>query len=849
MKQVHEYIEEWCGNDSIKKYLANVILAKQEINLEEIIDNIFDIYRNKKDITIVEHDNGKSSPLQLCINNVKRPQNIGALCDETEFELGKKLNVFYGENGSGKSTYVKIFRKLSENYFTNAKDLSLKTNIYKEKNENLQSFCISYQNGDSKVSEEDVDINAYHRELSKINVFDSDSLQPLLNKDLSFSILPKGLDNFVKLTELLGNIKKQISERILVLENEMSGVFQDSMYKEVIEKINEIAEKATTESDVIDFLNKQYTLKENLQLEIENKQLSISQMKTTNQANLIQILNAQQIKLSELSNAFKSIEKDFSNEKICNVVKLQEQYNRLMSEEKTENERLATQVNNITINSEWNSFIKVAQKYYNSQKQTLPTSGNRCILCGRQIEQEQEAFIKFCFKHLEGSVNSLKSKLEGDIKREIPTDKHLRLSEADKQLFDQDRAILLSKIEAILELIEKNITLFRNCVDNNKEVPNSCKIDFSGLILELEKAHMEVSERLNLLSKSNGEILDNIKKQENELRELENACLLYESQLKFKQLFDCRNKKKEYGEIQKKMRTTELTTKSQEAFNDLIGSNYQKIFEEYCVRLGIKNVSVKLTPKRGETKRSKYLVSENNAITDIMSEGEQKAIALAEFSSDLKIRENMCTVLFDDPVTSFDYKRAEIIAEIIYEISKERQVVVFTHNIMFYYKIYSLIEKEKDKENRLFKVDEFDRDNKGVISHTDSGRLENLKDVTNRITNSNQIINSKKCMGDELERNLQITYSDIRTWCELIVEEGFLRGIIRRYEPNVRFTMVPKINPDFVGELPKVHSLYEKACRYMTGHSQPVETLNTKPTREEFKEDFVCITEIYEKFH
>lgn len=849
MKQVYEYIEEWCGNDSIKKYLANVVLTKQELNLEEIIESVFDIYRTKKDIDIVIPDMGENSQLQLCINNVKRPTNIGALYDETEFDLGKKLNIFYGENGSGKSTYVKIFRKLSENYFTNAKDLSLKTNIYKEQNENPQRVCISYQNGDSKISGEDVDINVYHRELSKINVFDSDSLQPLLNKDLSFSILPKGLDNFVRLTEMLGNIKKQLTDKIQLLENEMSCIFQDSIYKEVTEKINEMVEKSTAESEIIDSLNKLYVSKENVQLEIENKESLILQMKTTNQANLIQILNAQKIKLTELSVAFKSIEKDFSDEKISNVVKLQEQYNILLNEEKVENEKLAAQVKNITINSEWNSFIKAAQKYYDSQKQTLPISENRCILCGQQIGQEQEAFIKFCFEHLESSANSRKSKLEEDIKREIPINKNLRLSEADKQLFDKDRAILLSKIEAVLELVEKNITLFRNCVDNNKIVLNSYKIDFSNLILEIEKTTTEVTERLNFLSKSNGEILENIQKEENRLKELKNAKILYEAQSKFGQLFEHQNEKKEYNEIQKKMRTTELTTKSQEAFNDLIGSNYLKLFEDYCVRLGVKNVSVKLTPKRGETKRSKYLISENNAITDIMSEGEQKAIALAEFSSDLKIRENMCTVLFDDPVTSFDYKRAEIIAEIIYEISKERQVLVFTHNIMFYYKIYSLIEKDKDKENRLFKVDEFDRDNKGMISHTDSGRLENLKDVTNRIKNIDQSINSKKCMGDELERILQITYSDIRTWCELIVEEGFLCGIIRRYEPNIRFTMVPQINPDFVSELSKVHSLYEKACRYMTGHSQPAETLNTKPTREEFREDFTYITQIYERFH
>ena len=73
-------------------------------------------------------------------------------------------------NGSGKSTYVKIFRKLSENYFTNAKDLSLKSNIYMPLQQTEQSVFVSYENGDRKVNNEKVNINAYHEELSKINV-------------------------------------------------------------------------------------------------------------------------------------------------------------------------------------------------------------------------------------------------------------------------------------------------------------------------------------------------------------------------------------------------------------------------------------------------------------------------------------------------------------------------------------------------------------------------------------------------------------------------------------------------------------------------------------------------------
>lgn len=115
-----------------------------------------------------------------------------------------------------------------------------------------------------------------------------------------------------------------------------------------------------------------------------------------------------------------------------------------------------------------------------------------------------------------------------------------------------------------------------------------------------------------------------------------------------------------------------------------------------------------------------------------MSEGEQKVIALAEFATDIKIRKNYCTTIFDDPVTSFDYKRAEKIADMVYEISKDRQVVVFTHNIMFYYYLYNCCVKDNNKENKFFKIDEFDRDSKGLISGSAERRLENSNEITKK---------------------------------------------------------------------------------------------------------------------
>ena len=40
-------------------------------------------------------------------------------------------------------------------------------------------------------------------------------------------------------------------------------------------------------------------------------------------------------------------------------------------------------------------------------------------------------------------------------------------------------------------------------------------------------------------------------------------------------------------------------------------------------------------------------------------------------------------IIFDDPVTSLDYRRLEYVAQRCVELAQSRQVAVFTHNIWF----------------------------------------------------------------------------------------------------------------------------------------------------------------------
>jgi len=66
---------------------------------------------------------------------------------------------------------------------------------------------------------------------------------------------------------------------------------------------------------------------------------------------------------------------------------------------------------------------------------------------------------------------------------------------------------------------------------------------------------------------------------------------------------------------------------------------------------------------------------------DILSEGEQRIVALAAFFADATGRNEATPIIIDDPISSLDYNYEEAATARIIELAKERQVIVFTHRI------------------------------------------------------------------------------------------------------------------------------------------------------------------------
>ena len=125
-----------------------------------------------------------------------------------------------------------------------------------------------------------------------------------------------------------------------------------------------------------------------------------------------------------------------------------------------------------------------------------------------------------------------------------------------------------------------------------------------------------------------------------------------------------------------------LTTASKEAGEQLLNHDFESAFVGECEALRGPTVTLDFPGRRGQPARRKSLTPQHR-LRAILSEGEQKVIALADFIAEATLRRSPTPIVLDDPVTSLDYKRLQYVVDRLVELSETRQVIVFTHNIWF----------------------------------------------------------------------------------------------------------------------------------------------------------------------
>ncbi|MGQ7244005.1 AAA family ATPase [Salinicola sp. V024] len=132
--------------------------------------------------------------------------------------------------------------------------------------------------------------------------------------------------------------------------------------------------------------------------------------------------------------------------------------------------------------------------------------------------------------------------------------------------------------------------------------------------------------------------------------------------------------------------TKTLTTKNNEIASAELAQGFCDRFNAEMGKLGGKGLPVVMKHKsqgKGRFTFCAELLAPKQRVEncEVLSEGEQRLIALAAFLADATGSDRSIPIVFDDPISSLDQRFEEAVAARIAELAESRQVIVFTHRL------------------------------------------------------------------------------------------------------------------------------------------------------------------------
>ena len=169
----------------------------------------------------------------------------------------------------------------------------------------------------------------------------------------------------------------------------------------------------------------------------------------------------------------------------------------------------------------------------------------------------------------------------------------------------------------------------------------------------------------------------------------------------------------------------------------------------------------------------------------ILSEGEQRAIAIASFMAELRLGKGRGGIVLDDPVSSLDHRRRWEVAERLAKESLTRQVIVFTHDIYF----LLILEQKAEVVGATLTKNYIRRTADGYGVHSEDLPFDVLgtKERLGRLRQMLVGVRRAAKEGDEdLLRHLTAKcYGLLRLAWERCIEEVLLNGAVQRFAEGV----------------------------------------------------------------
>lgn len=819
------------------KYLSSKLLAGMEITDDDInaAYTFFLEDANLKDKTTrpeikITYDSVSNSNYHktLFLNKLGNVEGVNALVENQVIEFSPKLTIIYGANGSGKSGYVRLLKQAFQSRTTE----QILANIHIDSGHKATKANFEFTADKEPYAVAYPDQNDIS-EFKQFSVFDNKCVDIHLAKNKP-EFRPAGLNFFADLTDAFKKLEEKIDKEATAKKTpkDYVSLFDgESVIRTFIVNLS-------TKTNIADLKKVTPFTEEDKKnrTELESQKVELQALKKDKE---IGILTTNKQLLETLKITIGNNNKHLSAEAILAVKTVISDCITKDNTAKTEGlENFKTDKLVNVGSAEWKAFIIAANKFAVQQGDAdgiYPKDKDSCLFCQQPLSAEAKKLI-------ESYWIFIKSQAEQD---SINANKVIK---ASKTLYDALK----------FDLLPDDGVLTTWLLENHPESLSSIKVN---LLLQKTLA-AEVSADLDakISDKRNPVVIDtscidtivgNIDTKIKELQENDPSEDIKKLQvtitfLNHKEKLELHLKpieeyitglkwsdtavkaaKENISRLQVTKREKELSAKY---FNDA----YAAAFNDECEAMnGHFGIDISHTAASGASFKQLFLKGKNQP-SQILSEGEQKVISLADFLAEMNLSETTRGVIFDDPVTSLDDGRKCLIGKRIVNETSKKQVVVFTHDLVFVSILISICESAKTPVvcHWIEKRDE----KPGHVWLNNAPSYD--KQYRNSTIPTNHHNEAKKDCCDPAQREyiIKAGFTALRTCYEVLVINDMFSNVVQRFDERVSVHSIGEVcfSREIADEL---QENFAQCCRYMEGHSHSDKYAYTKPTVENFLQE------------
>jgi recombinational DNA repair ATPase RecF len=264
------------------------------------------------------------------------------------------------------------------------------------------------------------------------------------------------------------------------------------------------------------------------------------------------------------------------------------------------------------------------------------------------------------------------------------------------------------------------------------------------------------------------------------------------------------------------VKTNAISLKASELAEKVVSKELAEALNREFKALGVGTLRVSLQSRADRGKalhKLKLELPQSRSPADILSEGEQRAIAIGAFLAEVGLSGGKGGIVFDDPVSSLDHRRRERVAKRLAIEAAQRQVIVFTHDIYF----LCLLAEEAKLAGTAIATQSLTRraEGFGVADPELPFEGKNASKRIGALKAQHQIVAKLYKDGEEQEHRKQTVdaYFRLRMAWERAVEEVLLREVILRFRKGVETQRLAGVSVED-GDYAQVNAGMTKCSNY-----------------------------------